>query len=76
MPETPKLVPCECVTCCDGEHAGDCRECAGWGHRISDDGIVSCDYCYGSGVCPKCNGESKPDEAALSLLEPAKGGQG
>lgn len=47
---------CECTSCCDGEHAGRCRECAGWGDRIGEDGIVTCEYCDGTGDCPKCLG--------------------
>lgn len=44
--------PCECVLCCDGEHAGDCRDCAGWGES---DGVF-CEKCNGEGTCPVCAG--------------------
>lgn len=71
--ETPAQPPrqqlaelCECVVCCDGEHPGYCRNCAGWGEV---DG-KPCDYCAGdldisgrpSGICPKCRGDwEKPE---------------
>ncbi len=56
---------CECFVCCEGEHVGRCRECAGWGdycdtqdrEHCSPDGV--CTYCYGSGDCPKCVGCSR-----------------
>lgn len=53
---------CECVECCNGEHPGFCRECVGWGDWITDDGIVDCDYCFGTGTCPKCDGACRKDE--------------
>lgn len=51
---------CECVKCCGGEHSGFCKECAGWGERILDEGIVACEYCQGTGTCPVCNGANEP----------------
>jgi hypothetical protein len=55
---------CECVTCCNGEHAGFCRECAGWRDRIDDseEGFSMCEYCDGEGICPKCQGANIPPE--------------
>ena len=47
---------CECVQCCDGEHPGKCKECAGWGEEDGE----PCAYCDGDGVCPVCDGESDP----------------
>ncbi len=57
---------CECVSCCEGEHAGQCAHCAGWGDRIDDRGIRMCNHCEGSGMCPVCNGANLPadDERA------------
>lgn len=52
----PQEEVCECQLCCDGEHPGDCRECAGWG---SCDG-EHCQHCDGIGDCPECNGERHP----------------
>ncbi len=49
---------CECVVCCDGEHAGYCRDCAGWGER----GGIECEKCHGDGVCTVCNGLYLPSE--------------
>lgn len=49
---------CECVLCCDGEHAGSCKECAGWGSNNEED---SCSYCAGTGDCPVCH--------AMSVME-------
>lgn len=49
---------CECEMCCNGEHPGKCKECAGC---CEIDGRP-CKYCYdpmhcgSTGVCPKCNG--------------------
>lgn len=62
-----KAEPCECVQCCDGEHSGRCKECAGWGDRIDDavpDGDITrdCEYCNGTGTCPVCEGASEPEE--------------
>ena len=59
--------PCECVQCCDGEHAGSCMECAGWGDRIDDEvpedqHSRDCDYCGRTGVCPVCRGASSPSD--------------
>jgi hypothetical protein len=44
--------PCECVQCCEGEHAGYCAECAGWGDVDGEE----CMHCACSGICPVCNG--------------------
>lgn len=49
---------CECVECCDGEHAGFCAGCAGWGEEEGN----QCEKCEGTGVCPKCNGAAGPVE--------------
>jgi hypothetical protein len=54
--EQPEV--CECVSCCDGEHPGECMECAGWGENSRED---PCSYCDGSGDCPKCNGANRPE---------------
>lgn len=52
----PEKVVCECISnCCEGEHAGYCFECAGWGEVDCE----PCDYCNGSGICPKCGGATK-----------------
>jgi hypothetical protein len=53
---------CECVSCCNGDHPGWCRECAGWG----DVGGEPCDHCAGSGDCPVCMGGNKPDSEPFS----------
>lgn len=52
----PTLPRCECLKCCDGEHVGSCRECAGWGESDCE----PCEYCDRTGVCPKCHGGSLP----------------
>lgn len=53
---------CECVTCCDGEHAGRCKRCAGWG-EIDGKRCTYCDKDIGwPGVCPVCDGASAPEE--------------
>lgn len=52
MSTTPR---CECVLCCDGEHPGECKECAGWGEA----GGEPCDYCNETGVCPECAGAGR-----------------
>ncbi len=44
---------CECVECCDGEHAGFCKDCAGWG---SNDEEETCSRCHGDGICSMCDG--------------------
>lgn len=49
---------CECVQCCEGEHAGCCAECAGWGDVDGEE----CTHCAGSGICPVCDGANLPDE--------------
>lgn len=46
---------CECVECCNGEHAGQCKECAGWGYGETDDEL--CEHCNGEGTCPRCDGQ-------------------
>ncbi len=56
MPRSER--PCECVQCCDGDHAGSCIGCGGWGHV---DG-VPCEACDGTGVCPVCGGANAPEE--------------
>lgn len=56
---------CECIECCDGEHAGDCMECAGWGEN---DDETECSHCGGSGACPACHGNSANEQR-----KPAKG---
>mgnify|MGYP001296101560 CR=1 FL=1 len=43
---------CECLLCCDGDHPGRCRECAGWGERDGE----HCERCDGGGLCPVCDG--------------------
>lgn len=53
---------CECEICCDGEHAGCCQECAGWGDNHEEPG--SCLYCSGTGTCPVCDGARYNYEAA------------
>ena len=46
---------CDCIkNCCEGEHAGYCYECAGWGDSCDAEGV--CGNCNGSGICPKCDG--------------------
>lgn len=53
------MTRCECVQCCDGEHPGCCKECAGWGDRLDGPGLdMRCVYCDGTGVCPKCDGHA------------------
>ena len=47
--------PCECVSCCNGEHPGDCAECAGWGANNEE---AVCSHCDGTGICPICEGTS------------------
>lgn len=47
---------CECEECCDGEHPGECRECAGWGEC----GGEPCAHCNHTGDCPKCHGAKRP----------------
>ena len=47
---TPKK--CECEVCCDGDHPGECKECAGWGEVAG----TPCDHCDGEGLCPVCRG--------------------
>lgn len=54
---------CECIQCCDGEHAGFCKECAGWG---SNDEEIQCSRCEGTGTCPICDGDELPSAIALS----------
>lgn len=54
------VAPCECVSCCDGEHAGFCMECAGWGSN-NEESI--CSHCEGTGTCPVCNGDEYPHQA-------------
>lgn len=55
---------CECETCCNGEHAGYCKNCAGWGEYTHEDGVSRrCEVCDGDGVCIKCGG------VAASLAE-------
>lgn len=56
---------CACEICCNGEHLGSCRECAGWGDRIEDEGIIPCAWCDGTGVCPECNGDAAKHNADL-----------
>jgi hypothetical protein len=51
-----KRATCECVQCCDGEHAGSCKECAGWGDRSTEEITGICNSCNGTGICPRCNG--------------------
>jgi hypothetical protein len=51
---------CECVICCDGEHAGECKHCAGWGDRLTGSGIKTCNHCGGSGICQICHGANLP----------------
>lgn len=53
---------CECVQCCDGEHAGECAECAGWGDRCTEELSGECEHCGGSGICPMCHGALRPTE--------------
>ena len=48
------LTTCECVTCCNGDHPGACRNCAGWGSHNEEN---PCSHCNGSGTCPVCAGE-------------------
>ena len=50
--------PCECVICCDGEHAGCCVNCAGWASVEGEE----CDYCACTGTCPVCEGANSPEE--------------
>jgi hypothetical protein len=56
---------CECVSCCDGEHPGSCKDCAGWG-ELSDD-ESDCEHCEGTGICPVCNGDSR--QAEVDMVE-------
>lgn len=44
---------CECIDCCDGEHPGSCKECAGWASNNKEE---VCSHCEGEGSCPICNG--------------------
>lgn len=44
---------CECVICCDGEHAGCCVDCAGCG----DFDGAHCERCDGTGTCQVCGGD-------------------
>lgn len=60
MTDSPTL--CECVECCEGEHAGDCRECAGWGSV----GSKPCEYCSSTGICPICKGASLHETPELA----------
>lgn len=53
---------CECVECCDGEHPGCCRDCAGWGDQLGGAGLdYPCEHCDGTGVCPECGGAHGSD---------------
>lgn len=54
MPED--VVKCECELCCDGEHSGNCINCAG-----IEEAMEGCDYCGETGICPKCKGARGPD---------------
>lgn len=56
---------CECEKCCDGEHAGECAECAGWGslYNESSERYEACERCDGTGTCPVCNGACFRDDA-------------
>lgn len=54
---TTYLASCECNTCCNGEHPGACRECAGWGSNNEEN---PCSYCLGDGTCPVCAGTPPP----------------
>ena len=45
---------CECTSCCDGEHAGECMECAGWGETEGQ----RCEHCDGQGLCHVCHGRN------------------
>lgn len=66
MSERPEGT-CECVECCDGEHAGCCMECAGSGEVFGE----PCQYCLDNelllgisrGTCPICEGKATPSAA-------------
>lgn len=50
---------CECVTCCDGDHAGECKACVGWGD-VPGEYWSTCPKCEGSGLCQVCRGANLP----------------
>ncbi len=58
---------CECVACCDGEHAGCCMECAGWGSNNDEE---VCSHCAGTGTCPVCDGKEGEAMTANVRSEP------
>jgi hypothetical protein len=60
---------CECWSCCDGEHAGCCRECAGWCATDGED----CKHCEATGNCPKCDGDCSGQELFARLWDSIHG---